>query len=83
MQKAIDMKRHILLIPAWILMTTATILGTIGGKKLGLHPARVKKLMISTNICDQKLANSGYKFYYTFVESIKDWFEGYNRKGLE
>lgn len=80
--KATDMKRHIMLIPSWLLMTAARIMGPIGGKKIGIHPARVKKLMISTNICGKKLAACDYKFYYTFEESIKDWYDDCNREGL-
>lgn len=83
MQKAIGMKRHIPLIPGGLLMTVATIVGPLGGKKLGIHPARVKKLMISTNICGKKLATSGYRFHYTLEESFKDWFEDCNKMGLE
>lgn len=82
-QKATGMKRYIPLIPAWILMTAAKILGPIGGKKVGLHPDRVKKLMVSTNICGKKLADSGYKFHYAFEDTFKDWFEDCNREGLE
>lgn len=78
-----NMKRHTFLIPAWILKTAATILGPIGGKKIGIHPARVKKLMISTNICGKKLADCGYKFNYTFEETIRDWYEDCNREGLQ
>ena len=77
------MKRNTFLIPAWILKTAATILGPIGGKKIGIHPARVKKLMISTNICGKKLADCGYKFYYTFEETIRDWYEDCNKEGLK
>ena len=77
------MKRHTFLIPAWILKTAATILGPIGGKKIGIHPARVNKLMISTNICGKKLADCGYKFYYTFEETIRDWYEDCNKEGLQ
>lgn len=80
--KATGMKRHIPLIPGGLLMTAATILGPIGGKKVGIHPARVKKLMISTNICGKKLADSGYKFKYSFEESFKDWYNDCDRKGL-
>lgn len=83
MQKATDMKRHIFLVPSWLLMTVATIFGPIGGKKVGIHPARVKKLMISTNICGKKLANSGYKFHYTLEESFRDWFKDCDNKSLE
>lgn len=42
MKSATGLKRHISLVPAGLLMLAATILGPIGGKKLGLHPARVK-----------------------------------------
>lgn len=83
MQKATDMKRNIPLIPSWILMPAAYILGPIGGKKVGIHPARVKKLMVSTNISGEKLASCGYKFHYSFEETFRDWFEDCDRKGLE
>lgn len=55
MKKATGLKYRIPLIPGGLLMTAATILGPIGGKKVGIHPARVKKLMVSTNICGKKL----------------------------
>ena len=31
-------------------MRAATILGSTGGKEVGIHPVRVKKLMVLTNI---------------------------------
>jgi len=83
MQKATNMKRFIPLVPSWILMAAAVILMPFGGKKLGLHPARVKKLMVSTNISGKKLANSGYKFHYSFEETLKDWFNDCDKKCLE
>lgn len=55
MKKATGLKYKILLITGGLFMTAATILGSIGGKKVGIHPARVKKLMVSTNICGKKL----------------------------
>ncbi len=83
MQKATGMKRRIPLIPGGLLMTVARIIGPIGGKKIGIHPARVKKLMVSTNICGKKLAASGYKFHYTLEESFKDWYEDCEETGLQ
>lgn len=74
MKKATGLKYRVPLIPAGLLMTAATILGPIGGKKVGIHPARVKKLMISTNICGKKLAACGYQFHYGFEDTFKDWF---------
>lgn len=83
MQKATGMKRRIPLIPGGFLMTVARIIGPIGGKKIGIHPARVKKLMVSTNICGKKLAASGYKFHYTLEESFRDWYEDCGQTGLQ
>lgn len=82
MQTATGMKRHILLVPSGLLMAVATILGPIGGKKVGIHPVRVKKLMVSTNICGKKLAGCGYKFHYNFEDTFKDWFEDCDKQGL-
>ena len=83
MKKATGLKAHIPMIPAGLLMTAARIIGPLGGKKLGIHPDRVKKLMISTNICGKKLAQSGYTFHYTLEESFRDWFEDCGQKALE
>lgn len=83
MKSATGLKRHIPLIPGGLLMTVATILGPIGGKKVGIHPARVKKLMVSTNINGTKLKDSGYKFHYTLEETYKDWFEDCDRQYLK
>lgn len=82
MQKATGLHIHIPLIPSWILLPAAYVLGPIGGKKVGIHPGRVKKLMVSTNICGKKLAASEYKFHYTLEESFQDWFEDCGKEGL-
>lgn len=82
MKEATDlMGRHIPMVPAWMLMTAATILAPIGAKK-GIHPARVKKIMVSTNISGKKLAGTDYKFHYSLVESFADWFKDCNGEGL-
>ena len=82
MKKATGLKYRIPLIPGGLLMTAATILGPIGGKKVGIHPARVKKLMVSTNICGKKLAACGYKFHYSFEDTFKDWMNDCGGQGL-
>lgn len=74
MKKVTGMKRTVPLIPAWILMPAAAVIGCLGSP-MGICPARVKKLMISTNICGKKLAESGYKFHYTLEEAVSDWFK--------
>ena len=50
---------------------------------MGICPARVKKLQISTNICGEKLKNCGYQFKWSFEEALADWFEDNDRKGLK
>ncbi len=82
MKEATDLKgRHIPMVPAWMLMTAATILAPVGAKK-GIHPARVKKIMVSTNISGKKLAGTDYKFHYSLVDSFKDWYKDCNQEGL-
>ena len=53
------------------------------GSPMGICPARVKKLQISTNICGKKMKSSGFQFKWTFEEAIKDWFEDNGKKYLE
>ena len=74
MKKVTDLKKVVPLIPAWVLMPVATVIGCLGAP-MGICPARVKKLMISTNICGKKLSASGYKFHYSFEEAIADWYK--------
>ncbi|MDB5017694.1 MAG: Oxidoreductase [Mucilaginibacter sp.] len=53
------------------------------GKKIsGIHPDRVKKLMISTNISGEKLDNSRYRLRYTLEEAITDWFNDCEKREL-
>lgn len=82
MKKVTELKCVTPLIPVWILMPTAAVLGCLGAP-MGICPARVKKLMISTNICGKKLADSGYKFHYTFEEAITDWFKDNDNQCLK
>lgn len=81
-KKATGIKYKVPLIPGGLLIMAATILGPIGGKKVGIHPARVKKLMVSTNICGKKLIASGYKFHYSFEDTFRDWYKDCDGQGL-
>lgn len=82
MKKATGMKRHTFQIPGGLLMFAARVLGPIGGKKVGIHPARVKKLMVSTNISGRKIMGCGYKFHYDLEQAIADWYKDCNGEGL-
>lgn len=83
MKKVTHLTRNILMIPSWILMPAAYLIGVLGGAALGVCPARVRKLMISTNISGKKMAVSGYKFHYTFEEAIYDWYKDNSYSGLK
>lgn len=82
MKKVTGLTQFVPDIPNWIIMPTATIIGALGAP-MGICPARVKKLQISTNICGKKLVGCGYKFQWSFEETLEDWFEDNDRKGLK
>lgn len=64
---------------AKLMYTAAKILGI---KINGIHPDRVKKLMISTNISGQKLSETPYFLQYNLKEAITDWFNDCEKEGL-
>lgn len=69
-------------IPNWVIMPMARM-AMLLGSPMGICPARVKKLQISTNISGEKLKNCGYQFKWSFEEALADWFEDNDRKGLK
>ena len=82
MLKATGMRRWIPFIPRKPMMAAATVCGIFGGLGLGICPARVKKLMVSTNINGKKLSEN-YPLSYTLEEAFRDWYKDCNGKGLE
>lgn len=82
MKAATGLTNKIPMINGKLLMGVARVVGPIGGKKVGIHPDRVKKLMVSTNISGKKLAESDYQFHYSLEDSFADWFTDCNREGL-
>ena len=81
MKKVTGLTQFVPDIPNWVIMPAATVIGALGAP-MGICPARVKKLQISTNICGKKLAGCGYKFKWSFEEALEDWFNDNGRKGL-
>ncbi|MCR9249726.1 MAG: SDR family oxidoreductase [bacterium] len=67
---------------AKLLLLAAGILGKLGFSKMGIHPDRVKKLMVSTNVSGEKLANSDLKFEYNLRLGLEDWYKDCDMKGL-
>lgn len=82
MKKVTGLTSTVFDIPNWIIMPAAAIIGAMGAP-MGICPARVKKLQISTNICGKKLKNSGYQFKWTFEGALNDWFEDNDKKWLK
>lgn len=66
-----------LIVPAWTLKLAAAIIYNIGAvfglKFNGIHPDRVKKLMISTNISGERLSSSEFRLQYDLWSAIADW----------
>ena len=50
MKRVTNMKVKVPFMPGWLIMTAAGIAGALGSP-MGICPARVRKLQISTNIC--------------------------------
>lgn len=82
MKKVTGLTQWVPYIPNTLIMPAAFCAKMVGSP-MGICPARVKKLQISTNICGKKMAASGYKFRYSFEEAIADWFSDNNKLCLE
>lgn len=51
------------------------VLGKVTGQSFsGIHPDRVEKVMMSTNVSGEKLADSSFDLRYSLEEGIREWF---------
>ena len=82
MKKVTGLTQWVPYIPNSIIMPMAACAKMVGSP-MGICPARVKKLQISTNISGQKMAWSGYKFKWMFEEALEDWFNDNNNQNLQ
>lgn len=82
MKKVTGMTQFVPYIPNALIMPAAVCAQMIGSP-MGICPARVRKLQVSTNICGKKLAESGYQFKWTFKEALADWYADNNNLFLE
>lgn len=75
-----------LTIPAWLLLAVAQTLrllsGLFGRKNISLHPDRVQKLMLSTNISGRKLETAGIHLAYPLRQALEDWNRDNGGQGL-
>lgn len=81
MMKATGLSSKIPCVNGRLLMFVAGVMAPFFRKK-GIHPDRVKKLMVSTNISGMKLKQSGYNLHYGLDDSFKDWLSDCDNKGL-
>jgi nucleoside-diphosphate-sugar epimerase len=83
--KITNIRKPKIVMPAWLLKYMASIillLGKLVGKTLmGIHPDRVEKLMVSTNIIGEKLAKDN-PLRYSLLEAIEDWYNDCNNEEL-
>lgn len=82
MKKVTGLTQAVPYIPNAIIMPAAACAKMVGSP-MGICPARVKKLQISTNICGKKMKESGYVFKWTFEEALKDWYKDNQEQYLE
>lgn len=82
MKKVTGMSQSVPYIPNSIIMPMAACAKMVGSP-MGICPARVKKLQISTNICGKKMASSGYQMKWTFEEALADWYNDNKQQYLE
>lgn len=82
MQKATHLNGFIPYIPKNLMMSAAYTCSMFGGLGLGICPARVKKLMVSTNISG-KLLSERYPLAYSLDDAFADWLKDCEEKGLE
>lgn len=68
MKKVTGLTQFVPDIPNWVIMPMARAAMFLGSP-MGICPARVKKLQISTNICGEKLKNCSYQFKWSFDAS--------------
>lgn len=74
-----DAKKPLFKVPGFLLMIVAycvLVIGKLVGRDFtGIHPDRVEKVMISTNISGEKLANSDFELKYSLADGIQDWYK--------
>jgi len=54
----------------------------IGSRFTGIHPDRVKKVMISTNVSGEKLDKSDFELQHSLSDGIIDWYSDCQNKFL-
>jgi nucleoside-diphosphate-sugar epimerase len=67
-----------LMVPRWIVMVAAMILGFLDTFHLGIHPDRVTKLVRSTDIYPAWLVKKGYEYPQAIEVALRRWADESN-----
>tara|TARA_B100001250_G_scaffold414393_1_gene452482 strand:- start:767 stop:1720 length:954 start_codon:yes stop_codon:yes gene_type:complete len=83
--KVTAVKKPNLIIPGWLLKITSSFIylfaRILRKNFLGIHPDRIDKLLISTNISGAKLSKN-YLLKFSFIDAINDWYKDCDNNGL-
>ena len=82
MKRITGLTQFVPYVPSWVIMPLATM-AQLMGSPMGICPARVRKLQVSTNISGKKMAEADYRFRWTFDEAMADWYEDNHRTTLK
>jgi nucleoside-diphosphate-sugar epimerase len=66
-------KAPVLSIPTWLLLPAAQLVQFFMGARNPIHPVRVRKAGLPTNIVPNWLIENGFKFKYSFKSSLAHW----------
>jgi len=66
-------RAHTFLVPRVVVTAAAKMLGAVGFLNLGIHPERVMKLVLSTDIYPGWLTNNGFTFPGSLADVLARW----------
>ena len=81
MHKTTGVKKPKIKVPPLVLNSAAKSF-SLFNNPFGIHPDRIKKLMISTNISGKKLKDSDFKPQFSLEEALTDWYQVNKGTGL-
>lgn len=74
-KEELNSKAPILSLPMFLLKPASKVIHKMIGDRTPIHPRRVEKAAMPTNIIPQVLIDQGFKFIYDFRTSLKHWQE--------
>jgi len=72
-KKILNINHPTIRLPKFLLVASSQILNLLLKNKSPIHPARVRKASMPTNIVPQYLIDNGFEFRFNFEKSLKHW----------